>query len=184
MLEVRQWARCIFIFAYAGEIGAQMEALLRHLFRANAAWNGLKYRGSGVRPMRYQTAISILPKIREWIGRQPQTSRLQGVMAFATVRLTGGGCVGPPPRRRAMPHPWQHPHSSISTMALGLGGDPKSAQPRKCDMPVHAHQIPLETAKSWAKRLTKTSKSLFPNAPWKLSQSQAALAQMLGFKFP
>lgn len=49
-------------------------------------------------------------------------------------------------------------------------------------MPVHAHQIPLETAKSWAKRLTKTSKSLFPNAPWKLSQSQAALAQMLGFK--
>ena len=49
-------------------------------------------------------------------------------------------------------------------------------------MPVHAHQIPLVTAKSGAKRLTKPSKSLFPNAPWKLSQSQAALAQMLGFK--
>lgn len=62
MLEVRQWARCIFIFAYAGEIGAQMGALLRRLFRACPAWNGLKIRGSGVRPTRYQTAIPILFK--------------------------------------------------------------------------------------------------------------------------
>lgn len=62
MLEVRQWARCIFIFAYAREIGAPMGSLLRCLFRANPAWNGLKYRGSSVRHMRYQTAIYILFK--------------------------------------------------------------------------------------------------------------------------
>lgn len=49
-------------------------------------------------------------------------------------------------------------------------------------MPVHVHQVPLDTAKAWAKRLAKTSKTLQPNAPWKLSQAQAAVAHMLSFK--
>lgn len=49
-------------------------------------------------------------------------------------------------------------------------------------MPVQSHQIPLDTAKAWAKRLTKTSKTITPHAPWKLSQGQLAIAQMLGFQ--
>lgn len=48
-------------------------------------------------------------------------------------------------------------------------------------MPVHAHQVPLDTAKSWAKQLAKSSKTLAPESPWPLSRCQKAVAQMLGF---
>ena len=49
-------------------------------------------------------------------------------------------------------------------------------------MPVGSHQVPLDTAKNWAKRLAKTSKTLSPTDPWALSKCQLAVAQMLGYK--
>ena len=49
-------------------------------------------------------------------------------------------------------------------------------------MPVPAHIVPLDTAKTWAKRLAKTSKTLTPDTPLKLTQCQLAVAQMLGYE--
>ena len=48
-------------------------------------------------------------------------------------------------------------------------------------MPVGFHQVPLDTAKAWAKRLAKSSKTLSPSSPWKLAQCQQVVAHMLGF---
>ena len=49
-------------------------------------------------------------------------------------------------------------------------------------MPVNPELVPLDTAKTWAKRLQRTSKTQTPNAPWPLSRCQTAVAQMLGFE--
>lgn len=46
-------------------------------------------------------------------------------------------------------------------------------------MPVAPHYIPLDTAKSWAKRLLKHSQSA--SLPFKLNTAQKAVANMLGF---
>lgn len=48
-------------------------------------------------------------------------------------------------------------------------------------MPVRPDQVPLETAKRWAKRLAKTSQTLDPQRPLALAQCQLAVAQMLGY---
>lgn len=48
-------------------------------------------------------------------------------------------------------------------------------------MPVQRQQVPLRTAKSWAKRLVDASKTIAPRNPWKLSQGQKAIAKILGF---
>ena len=49
-------------------------------------------------------------------------------------------------------------------------------------MPVLPQQVPLSTAKSWAKRLQLTSKTQTPQHAWPLSRCQLAVAQMLGFE--
>lgn len=49
-------------------------------------------------------------------------------------------------------------------------------------MPVHSNQVPLDTAKQWAKKLVKSSKSINPAHPFTLSQAQLAISQMLSFK--
>lgn len=48
-------------------------------------------------------------------------------------------------------------------------------------MPVRPDQVPLDTAKAWAKRLSRTIKHEAPTTPWTLAKSQRAVAQMLGF---
>lgn len=49
-------------------------------------------------------------------------------------------------------------------------------------MPVSAAHVPLDTAKAWAKRLARTSKTLTPQAAWPLARCQLAVAQMLGYE--
>lgn len=49
-------------------------------------------------------------------------------------------------------------------------------------MPVRPELVPLDTAKTWAKRLVKSSKTLTPSQPLTLSQCQLAIAHMLGYK--
>ena len=49
-------------------------------------------------------------------------------------------------------------------------------------MPVPSDVVPLQTAKAWAKRLSKTSKTVSPSSPWPLSRCQLAVAQMLGYE--
>lgn len=49
-------------------------------------------------------------------------------------------------------------------------------------MPVNPEFVPLATAKTWAKRLQRTSKTQTPDAPWPLTRCQLAVAQMLGFE--
>lgn len=49
-------------------------------------------------------------------------------------------------------------------------------------MPVNPEFVPLDTAKTWAKRLQRTSKTQTPDSPWPLTRCQLAVAQMLGFE--
>ena len=48
-------------------------------------------------------------------------------------------------------------------------------------MSVSPDLVPLGTAKAWAKRLAKSTKTLTPDAPWPLARCQLAVAHMLGF---
>lgn len=48
-------------------------------------------------------------------------------------------------------------------------------------MPVQADHVPLDTAKTWAKRLSRVSKTTNPKDPWPLSRCQLAVATMLGY---
>ena len=49
-------------------------------------------------------------------------------------------------------------------------------------MPARTDLVSILTAKKWAKKLAKTSKTIHPNNAWTLSQCQLAISQMLGYK--
>lgn len=48
-------------------------------------------------------------------------------------------------------------------------------------MPVQAARVSLDTAKTWAKRLAKTSRTTDAAHPWPLARCQLAVATMLGY---